>query len=102
MVTLDSDYLDQLEDAVCDEKTFLVFLKALVDERLDEEELARLSPSDPYGPGVNGWEHDSIGAYLEAAWSWAEASKNGLPSMPKEGNPWKRMAQILHAGKIYE
>ncbi len=94
--------LHQLEDAVHDEATFLVFLQALSRDRLDEEDLEKESPSNPYGPGHEGWENGTIGAYLEAALAWAESSKNGLPLMPKEGNPWKRIAQILHAGKMYE
>ncbi len=97
-----SNNLQQLEDAVHDEETFLAFLHALSRDRLDEETREKESPSNPYGPGHNGWENGTIGGYLEAASAWAESSKNGLPLMPKEGNPWKRMAQILHAGKMYE
>lgn len=94
--------LIDLLDAVEDEATFLRFLDALARDRSEEEAKEAESPSNPYGPGHNGWEHGTIGDYLEAASAWAESSKNGLPLMPKEHNPWKRVAHILHAGKIYE
>jgi len=96
--------LIRLVDEVCDEETFLRFFSALADDRLDEEAKEKEKPSDPYGPGHNGWYNCTIGAYLESAYSWAESSRNGLPAiaMPKEENPWKRVAQILYAGKIYE
>jgi len=94
--------LDKLEDEVHDEKSFIIFLEALAQDKLEEEKKENESPSNPYGAGHNGWEHSRIGDYLEAASAWAESSINGLPYMPKETNPWKRVAQILHAGKIYE
>jgi len=95
-IVMPSSNLQQLEDAVHDEETFLVFLQALSDDRLDEETREKESPSNPYGSGHNGWENGTIAS------AWADVSKNGLPLMTKECNPWKRVAQILHAGKIYE
>lgn len=97
-----SDRLVELEDSVCDERTFLAFLDALAQERLADEKAEIENPSNPYGPSQAGWECSTIGTYLEAASAWAESSIDGLPMMPKEANPWKRVAQILHAGKVYE
>ena len=94
--------LSDLEDAVCDERTFMSFLGALAEERMLDEAQEAKNPSSPYGPSRAGWEHSTIGNYLSAASAWAESSIDGIPLMPKETNPWKRMAQILHAGKIYE
>lgn len=94
--------LVELEDAVVDERTFLVFLNALAQERLADEEAEAESPSNSYGPSGAGWECSTIGSYLAAASDWADASIDGLPLMPKESNPWRRVAQILHAGKAYE
>jgi len=48
------------------------------------------------------WQNDSIASFLEAAAEWGEDSENGLPHYEKPGNPWKRCAQILYMGKIYE
>ena len=92
--------LNLLEDNVKDEKSFLEFLEALAQDRIDDEE--KENPSTPYGRSHNGWDNHTIGDYLAASSAWAESSKNGLPLLPKEENPWKRVAQILHAGKIYE
>ncbi|AWF81005.1 hypothetical protein BTJ40_09370 [Microbulbifer sp. A4B17] len=94
--------LAKLEDEVHNEETFILFLEALAADRLDEEEHEKASPTNPYGRGHNGWEHETIGQYLDASAAWANSSINGSPVLPKEVNPWKRMAQILHAGKIYE
>lgn len=94
--------LNQLEDEVHNEETFIRFLEALAADRIDEEEKEKTDSGNPYGQGHNGWEHGTIGHYLDASAAWANSSINGLPLMPKEKNPWKRMAQILHAGKIYE
>jgi hypothetical protein len=58
--------------------------------------------SSPYSPGANGWENGSIGAFFDAAVSWAEASRNGLQYYEKPDNPWKRAAEIIYMGKVYE
>jgi hypothetical protein len=94
--------LDELEDKVCDQETFLEFLGALAVDREESENKEEKNPSNPYGPSHNGWENGSISSFLGAANAWANSSINGLPMMEKEENPWKRMAQILHAGKFYE
>ena len=95
------DLLNKLEN-VKDEDSFLEFLSALAADRADEEEKEKKSPSNPWGPGHNGWENGTIAQFLEAMSDWAEGSKNGLPLMEKEENPWKRCADILYMGKIYE
>jgi hypothetical protein len=89
-------------DAVCDEVTFVTFITALATDREDEVAKEKASPSSPYGPGANGWENGSIEAFLGAAAEWAESSKNGLEFYRKPNNPWKRCADILYMGKIYE
>jgi len=33
---------------------------------------------------------------------WAELSKSGMPMYQKPNNPWRRMADILSAAKVYE
>jgi hypothetical protein len=97
-----SKNLVALLDAVSDEDSFIRFLEALGADRADEVEREKETPSSPYGPGANGWENRSIEAFLESASSWAEASKYGLKLYKKPENPWKRCADILYMGKIYE
>ena len=89
-------------DAVCDEGTFTAFLEALTADREDEVRKEKASPSSPYGPGANGWENGTIEAFLGAAVAWATTSKNGLQFYQKPSNPWKRCADIIYMGKIYE
>jgi hypothetical protein len=91
-------------DAVHDEETFLQFLLALRDDReaslLDETR----KPSSPFGPDARGWENTTIERFFDAAVTWARASENGLPPAEyvRPSNPWRRCADILYTGKIYE
>lgn len=100
--------LEKLLEGVNDEDTFLKFLKALALDRADEVSKEAKMPSNPYGPGANGWQHGSIEAFLEAAAAWAEDSKNALrqidgpPKVAAPTNPWKQCAEILYMGKHYE
>jgi hypothetical protein len=97
-----SSDLQAKRDAVCDEDTFVAFITALATDREDGVAKEKASPSSPYGPGANGWENGSIEAFLDAAAAWATSSKNGLEFYRKSDNPWKRCADILYMGKIYE
>ena len=97
-----NDDLQGLCDAVCDEDSFLRFLEALAADRADEVEREKSQPSSPYEPGANGWENGTIESFLERASAWGQDSKHGLESYEKPSNPWKRCADILFMGKIYE
>lgn len=89
-------------EKVVDEETFLQFLHALAVDRADEVTKEQEHPSSPYGPGANGWENGSIEDFLFAAVRWADDS-GGAPMMPpKATNPWRRCADIIYCGKIYE
>jgi hypothetical protein len=99
---MSSDNLIMKRDAVCDEASFVEFLSALAADRADEVQKEKKKPSSPYGAGANGWEASTIEAFLEAASAWAVASKDGLKFYSKPSNPWKRCADILYTGKIYE
>ncbi len=95
-----SDHLDELLDAVCDERTLLIYIDALA---IDWEHGARADAADrpsPYGPGANGWENGTIGSFLEAGAAWARDAAHLVRS--KEANPWQHFAQMLRAGKHYE
>lgn len=102
------DHILDIRDAVIDEETFVRFLKALSKDRADEVEREGQVPSPPYSSGTNGWENGSIESFLEAAATWAEATKDGSPGLGKFGfggyskpeNQWKRCAESIYAGKI--
>lgn len=94
--------LEAILDSVIDERSFLRFVQALAEDWEDEQQKELASPSSPYGPGANGWENGTIGAYLDATVRWGDASINGLRFYEKPSNPWKRAAEILYMGKLYE
>jgi hypothetical protein len=91
--------LSELADAVCDDKSFIEFVVALIRDREHSVEAEKQNPSSPYGPYAGGWENTSISSFLDAAVGWAEGSQFG--SIPAT-NPWKRFAWFLYAGKFYE
>lgn len=93
--------LHEYLDRVADEETFLEFARALAHDKADEDKKEKANPSHPYGPGHNEWENGSIVQFLDAAISWAEASKFGRTQDAPE-NPWKKFAIFLYCGKIYE
>ncbi|HEX8220489.1 MAG TPA: hypothetical protein VF914_14930 [Chloroflexia bacterium] len=94
--------LYDLLEQVRDRGSFFVFVRALVEDWEDEVQKEKLSPSSPYGPGANGWENGTIGAYLEAALRWAETTQMGqTQGLPREPS-WKAFAHFLCCGKIYE
>ncbi|WP_155523306.1 hypothetical protein [Flammeovirga pectinis] len=46
--------LDKLLNQVNSKKTFLKFLKALKEDKIDEDEKEKIDPSSPYCSGTNG------------------------------------------------
>ena len=90
-------------DRVTDERSFLDFLTTLASDWFTEADIkATTTPSSPYSSGALGWESGSIGAFLKASCEWANASAKGLKYYTPSENPWRRAADILMAGKIYE
>ena len=71
-------------ESVHDEKSFLVFAKALANDRSDD------------------WQSTTIAEFLESATRWAEDSEFGERPGPKLVNPWRAFAQFLWAGRSYE
>jgi hypothetical protein len=94
--------LHVLADQVHDESSFLGFVAALAADWDEERGIEASSPSNHYSAGALGWENGTVGSVLDAAVRWGEASINGLQSYEKPANPWRRVAQILLAGKFYE
>jgi hypothetical protein len=91
--------LAEFANQVCDEKSFLEFVRALAADRERAIEAEKRNPSIPYGPDAGGWENINISSFLESAVAWAEDSQFGrIPA----SNHWKRFACFLHAGKVYE
>jgi hypothetical protein len=85
---------NRLEDAlenVKDEHTFRIFLNALAEDR-------RESATDP----GSRWQWDKIEDFLEAAGNWSQDSERGLAQYQVPSNVWKRCADIIFSGKIYE
>lgn len=77
-------------------------LHRVVDERSFIDFLHALACDWSVAPNPPGWENGSIGAFLDAAATWAEASQNGLRFYDVPSNPWRRVADMLIAGKEYE
>jgi hypothetical protein len=88
--------LNNILENVKDEKTFLGFAKALLDDRRKEDLFDSI---DECGRGKNGWENHTIESFLEAAIAWADDSNF---SNHKETNLWKKFALFLFMGKHYE
>ena len=86
-----ADLLTDALESVKDEKTFRDFLDALAQDR-------RASLDDP----DSRWQWDKIEDFLEAAANWSQDSEKGLSDYLVPTNAWKRCADIIHCGKIYE
>jgi len=93
--------LYDLIDKVKDQKSFLFFVKALLQDK--EEEVSKNQSLDLCGRGANGWENHTIESFLAAAIAWAEDSDFGKNNKPElKDNPWQQFANFLLAGKSYE
>jgi hypothetical protein len=89
-------------ERVVDERSLIHFLRVLGNDWHKERQLDADLPPSPFAAAALGWENRSIGEYLEAMVDWAEASEDGPRCDDLPDNPWRRMADILFAGKIYE
>jgi len=93
--------LDKLVEQVNDRESFLLFVKALIEDRELEVAEEKKNPSLPYGSGLMGWENGSIENYLESSVAWTEAWIGKEYELPKEAS-WSSFARFLYAGKYYE
>ena len=89
-------------DRVQDRASFFDFVRYLVSDRKQADELEAASPSSPYGPDAGGWENSTIESYLEAALGWAEDTDMGTTQGLSDDPSWKEFATFLYVGKIYE
>jgi len=76
--------VNQLRELVVDEPSFARFLLALANEADDAPKY---------------WENPTLYMFLESASAWSSATSHRV--LPSE-NPWRRCADILAAGRIYE
>lgn len=95
--------LQKMAESVRDKSSFIEFINALKEDRLEELKREKQSPSSPYGPGACGWENVSIEAFLDAMSEWADATSalTNQPMVPADPS-WRSFAMILLAGKLYE
>ncbi|MCW8877853.1 MAG: hypothetical protein OQK04_02530 [Kangiellaceae bacterium] len=91
------DLHDLLEE-VNDEKSFLAFARALMDDREPHE------GRNVDEVGFSGdWANNDIFGFLEGGIAWAESSGFGESSNRKVAeNPWQQFATFLYCGKTYE
>ncbi|MBK5540687.1 hypothetical protein JFV28_14945 [Pseudomonas sp. TH05] len=87
--------IEEYLQAVCDEQSFMAFVDALVQDRL--QDAAAAAQGQP-----PAWENLSIADFLEGANAWARATGVGASQGLAEASPWQRFAVFLYCGKIYE
>jgi hypothetical protein len=91
-----SDYLDNVKD----KETFIVFVRALAEEREQAQKLEREDPVRYQLGGALDWQNSDIASYLWAALEYFEPHPN-LEAV--EDTPtWQGFAEFLWMGKIYE
>ncbi len=89
------DKLYALLENVVDEASFLAFARALA---ANSEHAAEPNAA---------WENATLPTFLDAATAWAESTNFGrrmaFPDFEMyEVSPWRRFAEFLWAGKVYE
>jgi hypothetical protein len=92
--------LHELLEEVKNRETFVAFVSALIKNRCDADELRQQNPEKYKWSSVLGWENGSIDTYLDAALSCFEDGKR-QDDKPEEIT-WKKFAEFLYGGKIYE
>ena len=90
--------ISEILDEVVDEKSFLLFISALIVDRKRQEGKNSVQSS------FSGeWANNTITDFLEGAVSWAEDTDFGVSQDSElEVNKWKQFAVFRYCGKIYE
>ena len=86
----------ELVGLATDQPSFVAFVRALAADRRDEIARERARPSDPYGPGANGWENATLAAFLEAALRWAQDAERSPHQVLPDGATSAELAAFLH------
>lgn len=93
--------LHELLVAVHDQATFRAFANALKEDFIDSCEKEKLNPSHPYSNAANDWANITIDQFLDGAIAGALDDRK-----PEEDTAasslWRRFAEFLYCGKIYE
>jgi hypothetical protein len=89
--------LNELLEKVNSKDSFLQFVKALKEDKIDEAEKEKENLSSLYSSGANGWENGTISSFLESIEAYGKNSEH-----IKEEPNWKSFALLLYAGKFYE
>lgn len=98
---IDQDVFDALEK-VTDATSFIEFLERLRADWQNAVLAENGNPSSPFG-SMHGWENTNIGSFLEAAIAGGTDNKTGLEDGFKNAETaWRRAAEIILLGKIYE
>jgi hypothetical protein len=87
--------LNEILNNVNSKRSFLYFVQALKEDKMNEEAKEKTNPSSPFSAGANGWENGDIITFLDAIESYGEDSKH----IEEEPN-WKSFALLLFAGKF--
>ncbi|ACG73326.1 conserved hypothetical protein [Anaeromyxobacter sp. K] len=92
-----AEQLDELLEQVCDEASFLRFVRALGDDFAAGRVEDGRNPQLYWGSvGPRGWKHLTVDAFLHSA---ATSGETSARQQPAAANPWRRCAEMLHAGK---
>lgn len=94
--------VSELLERVTDSQSFLVFVRALVIDRLQAKNRESVNNNQSDVFQENEWENTTIESFLDAAISWAEDSDFGTTQGLLSSNPWRQFAVFLYCGKIYE
>lgn len=89
--------LDKSLEKVNSKDSFLRFVKALKEDKVDEDNKEKKEASSPYSSGINGWENATIPSFLDSMGAFGEDS-----DLIKEEPNWKTFALLLYSGKFYE
>lgn len=89
--------LDDLLDEVSSKESFLIFLQALLADKINESKKEKISSGPAYSSGHNGWENNTVEDFLDSVLSFGKDSV-AITETPN----WRAFALLLYAGKFYE
>ncbi|MBO0719529.1 MAG: hypothetical protein J2P41_01825 [Blastocatellia bacterium] len=91
--------LDDLLQKVCDKETFIVFVKALAEERVGAKRTEEENRDNFVIDCASNWKNSDIASFLYAALDYFEEK----PLHKPEQEPgWRMFAEFLYFGKITE
>jgi hypothetical protein len=89
----------ELLEKVCDQPSFIAFVRELADEREAAAEIERAYPERYMVDGAHDWKNADIESFLYAALDYFEDK----PFHKPEAAPsWRMFAEFLWCGKIIE